>query len=281
MDLPADTSLPFFTYGLFRPDQMCFNDIRQFVERAEAQWEITGTLLERDGLPVLSDEDGIVDGAVLYFKTSFESEAYSAISAVASEKLYRWEQRDARKRGKSQRVNVLLSRKPRRGSHEQESCRWDGRVEPLFTDALTVIEEMLCNNRVIGRHPNDVKPLLRLQMAYTLLWSGIERLTAFKYGASLRPEQRLKKFAEHPVLAVALKEVVQQERAVHRSDDPEKKERLRADDPDASLGYYYQVRCNIVHRGKASYFEYEMLLKSLEELLAIFRRVLETEFRID
>jgi hypothetical protein len=140
---------------------------------------------------------------------------------------------------------------------------------------------MLGQNRMKGRHPDDIKPLFRLQMAYTLLWSGIERFTAFKYGTSLKPEDRLKRFAEHPAMGLALKAHVHDKRDVFRSDDPEQKKQLRKEDPKAALDYYYQVRCNVVHRGKASYFEYDMLLKSLEELLAIFRQVLEAEFRID
>lgn len=281
MDLPVDTSLPFFSYGLFMPGQIGFNDIRHLIERFEEHWEIAGTLRRRDGLPLLCDEDGVTVGAMLTFKPSHESEAYHHIAAVESEKLYRWEQLEAKKLRRSQRVNVLFGRRPEKGSHPHDSCRWDGRSEPLFTDALTLAEEMLCQNRIKGRHPDDVKPLLKLQMAYTLLWSGIERFTAFKYGASLKPHQRLEHFASNVTLAEALKSLVHEERRVCRSDDPKDYETLVRDNPKAALDYYYQVRCNVVHRGKASYDEYDMLLKSLEELLAIFRQVLDAEFRLD
>lgn len=273
--------MPFFTYGLFRPGQIGFNDISQFVEQADEHWEIAASLLRRDGLPLLCEKDGLTLGALLTFKPSLEVAAYTHISMVESDKLYRWEQRDVTKLKRCQHVNVLYGRRPDKGSHKHESSVWDGRNEPLFTDALTLAEEMLDQNRIQGRHPEDMKPLLRLQMAYTLLWSGIERFTAFKYGTSLKPNQRLERFASNVTLAESLKACVQEEREVFRSDDPKDSEKLRKEDPKASLDYYYQVRCNIVHRGKASYDEYRMLLKSLEELLAIFRRVLEAEFRTD
>jgi hypothetical protein len=281
MDLPADTSLPFFSYGLFRPGQIGFRDIEPFVARHEEHCEISGTLRERDGLPVLHDEDGSVQGAVLWFQQGKEIEAYGVIAGVESAKLYKWEHRVAKKLTRTHKVNVLLSVKPKRGSHETDTCLWDGSTEPLFHDALVVVEETLRQSSTTGRHPDDTKPLFRLQMAYMLLWSAIERFTSFKYGISLGPEERNKRFAGNPTLAKALKSFVKEGREVYRSDDPEQKKCLNQDNPLAAIKYYYQVRCNAVHRGKASYYDYDILLKSTNELLAVFRAVLAAEFGKD
>ena len=56
MMLPSQVELPFFSYGLFRPGQIGFGRLRQFVTSDEAEWHVKGQLLDRDGLPVLDRE---------------------------------------------------------------------------------------------------------------------------------------------------------------------------------------------------------------------------------
>ena len=51
-----------------------------------------------------------------------------------------------------------------------------------------------------------------------------------------------------------------------------------ADDPYETLKYYYTFRCNVVHRGKAMIGDYSMLKTATEELLEIFKNVLEEAF---
>jgi hypothetical protein len=46
--------------------------------------------------------------------------------------------------------------------------------------------------------------------------------------------------------------------------------------PEKAVGYYYQVRSNIIHRGKGAVRDFGLLKTSLEELLPIFREVLKT-----
>jgi hypothetical protein len=48
----------------------------------------------------------------------------------------------------------------------------------------------------------------------------------------------------------------------------------RGDEPCFGSPYYYQVRSNITHRGKAVVTDYDTLGKSAKELLPIFRAVL-------
>ena len=49
----------------------------------------------------------------------------------------------------------------------------DGRNEPLFGPALDVVRETLDLNR---KFEWDLKPMFRLQMAYTLLWMQLKDL---------------------------------------------------------------------------------------------------------
>ena len=69
-----------------------------------------------------------------------------------------------------------------------------------------------------------------------------------------------------------------EERSVVRADDPEKKITLNRNNPKKYVEYYYQVRSNLTHRGKASPNDYGTVLNSLSELLPIFWAVLRNAF---
>lgn len=208
-----------------------------------------------------------VDGAA--------KQAYEVIGSIEPDKLYRWEVQDVRKGDQQQKANLLFGRKPRRGSHPFEGSDWDGRKEPLFDAALEVVRATLDQNR---QFEWDLKPIFRLQMAYTLLWSAIERYAAFKYHLGERATEKVNQLASEPEFISGLHEVVKRSREVFRTDDPDKKAKLDPANPEKSLAYYYQIRSNIVHRGKAAVKDHDALVESLSELLELFRRVLKAEF---
>ena len=49
MKLPENTNLPFFTYGLFKPGQICYFRIHELVDTT-TEANIDGYLKERDGI---------------------------------------------------------------------------------------------------------------------------------------------------------------------------------------------------------------------------------------
>lgn len=275
MMLPNDLELPFFSYGLFRPGQIGFGRLQPFVKDYDQGWHVSGMLLDRDGLPVLDQGNEEVHGALIRFRDGAAKQAYEVIGSIEPDKLYRWEVRDVRNDNQQQKANLLFGRKPRRGSHPFEGADWDGRKEPLFDAALEVVQEMLDQNR---RFEWDLKPMFRLQMAYTLLWSAIERFAAFKYHLGERATEKVNQLASEPAFISGLPELVKQPREVFRTDDPDKKVALDPANPEKSLAYYYQIRSNIVHRGKAAVRDHDTLVLSLGELLELFKRVLRAEF---
>lgn len=275
MMLPKDIGLPFFSYGLFRPGQIGFGRLQPFVKNHDQGWHVAGMLLDRDGLPVLDKGNDEVQGALIRFQDGVAKQAYEIIASIEPDKLYRWEVVDVRNENQQQKANVLFGRKPRRGSHPFESADWDGRKEPLFDAALDVVRETLKQNRGFEW---DLKPMFRLQMAYTLLWSAIERFAAFKYHLGERATEKVNQLASEPAFVLGLRELVKKPREVFRTDDPEKKVCLDPANPEKSLAYYYQIRSNIVHRGKAAVRDHDILVESLGELLELFQRVLQAEF---
>jgi hypothetical protein len=275
MNLPDDTTLPFFTYGLFRPGQIGYGSIRALVETSEDRWVVQGELLERDGLPLLAEGRDEVLGWLLRFKPVSAVDAYTAINSIEPDRLYRWDASEVHRQGVRLQANVLMGRSPRKGSTHPEYQIWEGEKEPLFTAALDVIQKSLDR---YSQFEWDLEPFFQLQMAYMLLWASIERFVSFKYHLGERVTEKVFKLAEDPVFARALHDRVKEERQVYRSDDPSTKAVLNRHKPKKALEYYYQIRSNITHRGKTAIQDHNMLRASLVELLGIFKEVLRSEF---
>jgi hypothetical protein len=270
MELPAQTDLPFFAYGLFKPGQLGFLQVKDLVSRAH-DTSLKGVLRIRDGLPIADlNGNSEITGSILDFKTGLSTEAYERIVALEPEKQYRWETITVA----DQTLNVLAAISPNRGSVPSEG-EWDGKNDPLFTAALEVIEEQLGQN---GQFEWDYKPFFRLQMAYLLLWSAIERYVSLRYHLKDKVMEKVAQLAEDTTFQASLKKYVHEKRSVFRADDPQKKVELDPNSPHKAVLYYYQVRSNMTHRGKAAGNDYDTVLNSLDELLKIFRDVKKNAF---
>lgn len=268
MHLPNNTALPFFAYGIFRPGQLGFFQLKDLVCDISDLTYVAGTLLLRDGLPIIDPSgNGQVRGRVLEFIPEKASEAYSRICALEPDKHYQWAQAQAAQTN----VNVLLGRSPRKGSVDCEDEEWDCWDDPLFTSAIDVVDETL---RANSQFEWDLKPLFRLQMAYLLLWSSIERYVSLRYHFGDRVMEKINQLAHETAFANGLLEHVKGKREVYRADRPDHKVLLDPQSPDKALAYYYQIRSNITHRGKAVIRDHDRILDALSELLSVFRKVL-------
>jgi hypothetical protein len=171
--------LPFFAYGTFKPGQLGFLRLRELVERIEPDCILSGTLRERDSLSIVDEEgSGWIQGSLLFLKREKVVQAYMRIIESEPDKHYRWDTGSVQAKCGIQVANVLFGRSPKKVSVPIRESDWDGKKDPLFTSALAVVQETLdCNQ---GFEP-DLKPLFRLQMAYLLLWSAIERYVSLRY----------------------------------------------------------------------------------------------------
>lgn len=269
MERPPNIDLPFFAYGLFRPGQLAFFQLREFVSNVTDPTQVAGRLRLRDGLPAIypTRNDELVKGALVTFLPGQAAAAYDRISALEPDKYYRWD--EAQVDGKP--VNVLVGQPPEKGSKSYEEANWNGWTDPLFTAALDVVEETLNSQEFDW----NLKPLFRLQMAYLLLWSAIERYVSLRYHLGDSVIGKVAQLAHESAFAQGLQRHVKSRREVYRADRPREKEVLDPGSPKKAVLYYYQVRSNITHRGKGAVQDYELLEKSLNELLPIFRDVLK------
>jgi len=76
---------------LFQPGQIAFFQLKDLVSTAPTPAQVSGEILERDGLPILDlDGHGQVDGSLLRFLPAAEDEAYERIAAMEPSRQYRW-----------------------------------------------------------------------------------------------------------------------------------------------------------------------------------------------
>lgn len=86
------------------------------------------------------------------------------------------------------------------------------------------------------------------------------------------------KIAGESAFIQALAKCGAEPREVCRADKPTERMILDVNSPDKALDYYYQIRSNLVHRGKGVPHDHDRLEKSLRELLAIFKMTLNAAF---
>lgn len=274
LNLPERTDLPIFAYGIFKPGQLGFFQLQKFVANTQKRAYISGELFERDGLPLLNKTGmDIIKGVLIFFNSEHSSEAYHRIVKMRPHRQYEWgtKQVTIGNSPDGHCANVLLGRDLENGSVPFDDVEWDGREDPLFTSALEVVQDALEQNRNF----TNFKQIFRLQMAYLLLWSAIERYVTFRYCLD---KKKIKKLAGEKAFYESLQEVVSEPRIIHRADKPQERKKLDPSNPTESIEYYYTVRSNITHRGKAAEGDFKILKNSLTELLKIFKNVLNVAF---
>jgi hypothetical protein len=268
---PDQVNLPFFAYGVFRKGELGFLSISDLVSGVVEPCFVRGSLLLRDGLPIM-DPTGHSDvpGSLISFREGLEKEAYGRINRLEPDRQYRWQETNAQ----GVRCNYLVGRSPRKGSVPADEG-WNGRNDPLFTTALEVVRETL---EAEADFEWDLKPMFRLQMAYLLLWSSIERYASLRYHLGDRAADKVMQIADDPKFGQLLKRMVTRTHRIQRADRPQDHYELTPGDAKKSLNYYYQIRSNITHRGKGVVRDHEIVRDSLKELLEIFSELLRGAF---
>lgn len=269
-----DAALPFFAYGMFMPGELGWLRVRDHVATVQASSTIRGELLERDGLVVLDAEGSArAAGMILHFRDDVAGDAYRAIDELEPNHQYTWQVVEAKAPDATTTVNALVGRSPRKGSTPLEGP-WSGRTDPLFTEGLLTVEALIQESGDVG-----LPAFFRTQAAYLLLWSIVERYATFRYSlAGDSVAHNLQSVAGDPAFRGALRTHVVRADRIQRTDRPSHHETLDPDHPVKSIRYYYQLRSNVAHRGKAAIGDQKRLKASCRELLQVFQDVLQQAF---
>ena len=174
-------------------------------------------------------------------------------------------------------MNVLFGRNPSAGSNDiedpSERKNYTGRNDPLFKEGLQLVKDNLKSGNFSWE-----KGFFNLQMNYMLLWSAIDRYCKLRYYRKKEHESR-EELSKEKVFREALDKYAggKHYRTIYTTDDLSKKE-FDLDNPKYCLNYYYTLRCNIVHRGKSSFKDIDLLMETTNDLLNIFEYILEYRF---
>lgn len=275
LEIPKDTTLPFFAYGIYKPGQLSYSKIKNCV-KTQYKCEINYKMLMRDGMPLVipagRDHDARTRGHLIYFYELCSESDYEIISKNMHKKMYKWK---VIKVGEN-RANVLIGVNPDMGCSKIDGNigNYKGQYDPYFKEAIGVIKNELNDEK--NKHSN-YDNFFKLQMTYLLLWTAIERYASLKYNCSTIG-QNWEMLSNEDAFHKSLKKHVKSERKVYSAKDL-REFTLDSNKPRYCLNYYYTIRCNATHRGKSAPNEdYEILKQSLEELLLIFEDIINDTF---
>ena len=253
LDYPPDTSLPFFAYGIFKPEQIAYPRIEEFVKSKEIGYT-EHTLYERDGIPFINEKDTNFKtmGYIIDFDEKTSELAYDIIRKTESSKFYDWGTDDViiNETNKKQ-ANILYGKKVTRSNPVRiDEDNYDGSRDIFFFDALDIIGNEL-NDYKLEKGKKGFENFIKLQRNYMLLWAAIDRYNSLKYGENNQWQNCLK-LARENVFIKSLEDVVidWEDRIVYDSQSHNKKV-LNPNKPRNSMDYYYTMRSNVVHRGKS------------------------------
>jgi hypothetical protein len=278
MQMPSDTSLPFFSYGIFRVGGIGFISVKEYINKVDKNKRAIGKLLVRDGIPILDTQEVSAStiGDIFYFTDAERDKAYGKIVDLEPEKYYSWVVQNI----DGINVNLLSGVKAKNGSVVAENLFWDSwNDDALFTTAFEIIEEEL---ERVGIKFVDGKRFLKLQMLYLLLWTSIERYLGLRYsfrGAEI--SSKIRSLSNNSNFAEMLIKYTEHSRyrKIYSTDRADDALRFDCHNAKKSLEYFYQVRCNITHRGKAALGDSDLVEQCLRDLYRVYKEFLNAEKR--
>ena len=249
---PDDTDLPFFAYGFYKPHQLAYPTIKEFVKGEPKKSKVKASLKQVNGVPVLVEQGykyDYVEGYLINFKEGYEVEAYEKVGYSRNRGIYKWKEMFI----DEEKVNVLVSSKP---NTFESSGQWDyyfterkyikelnidlesydWRKDPIFEkpiDYIFLAEHLkdtnnlmkpiykepvdnidVANNHQTSRRHLDYKYIkfFETQMLYMLLWTSIDRFLTFRYGETKKNNVIF--LSEEESFKTALKKYVKEDDSV-------------------------------------------------------------------
>ena len=288
LDLPSNCDLPFLTYGLFKPGQLAFSQIKNRCKKRKIPVYIEGTLQHVNGMPVLlkkydEDLDFPVKGYIIEFIKDRGTSAYKTICNSKDMHIYSWDTVEHN----GEEVNVLVSVDPRKMINLFENPDADVSTldlydynwthDPVYKNALRFLDSRLddlgSKIRLYGYDDIEKYSLLfvETQSLYMVLWSALDRFLTFRY--SMYQTTNIKQLSEDPIFKKAIENCVDSDFTVTSAQNL-KQITVSKNNPKCCAQYYYTLRNNVVHSGKMNVRETRKLFKALLELKSIFKYLL-------
>ena len=271
---PLNQKLPFLAYGSFKPGELRFNLIKQFVVETKPT-KVYGLMKEKDGVPIFyttkTKSYAWFDYAAyeIHFKKGQEQQAYQIISENEPNTYYTWVN--------FQGANILEGKSRLRGLEEFMDETWSFKHDPYFSQGLLACKEIRKGSR--SKMPElhqEYFDFFCNQSAFMLLWTIIERFCTLKYG-NLSPNEKLKSLYTDPEIKWDfVYDIVKRNDSIVRSD--REKEQLKLNSASSIkkiLEYYYGLRSNMVHRGKNVFGDINRISDAFDELYQLVEVIIK------
>ena len=268
LNQPNNYKLPFLAYGSFKPGELRFSLIKQFVSEFKPT-RVEGLMKEKDGVPVFYTIKTKpyawfnYTAYEIYFKEGQEQLAYQIISENEPNTYYNW--------ADFQGCNILEGKNRLRGLEEFMDESWSFKHDPYFSQGLLSSKEIRNgrNSSIAELHQEHFQFFCN-QSAFMLLWTIIERFCTIKYG-NISPNEKLKFLASDSEIEWGFVfDIIKRNDSIVRSD--REKDNLKLN-PSSSikkiLDYYYGLRSNMVHRGKNVFGDIDRIGYAFDELYQI------------
>lgn len=281
--VPSDLNLPFFAYGIFRSNELAWPRIQDVVETAERSRLVDWVIRLRNGLPVLIEQaGGSVEGDCVYFSNPIVG--YQAVGGSEPSGEYKWQTLITEA---GNRCNALIAVKPKRGVSDEPIFGWTSADDPSFVHGMAAVAAAVTEVRVglIEKKPwldtpSDWDAFFRLQGAFLVLWSIIERLASFRFGAefvqvgnSSTTTGKIYELATVDEFRDAMRRAEIRSQTVYSVRENRAKRSLSNGEIDdllksteTTLRAWYQIRSNITHRGKSASSDNQTVLNATVDL---------------
>lgn len=271
---PLNQKLPFLAYGSFKPGELRFNLIKQFVVETKPT-KVYGLMKEKDGVPIFyttkTKSYAWFDYAAyeIHFKKGQEQQAYQIISENEPNTYYTWVN--------FQGANILEGKSRLRGLEEFMDQTWSFKHDPYFSQGLLACKEIRKGSR--SKMPElhqEYFDFFCNQSAFMLLWTIIERFCTLKYG-NISPNEKLKSLYTDPEIKWDfVYDIVKRNDSIVRSD--REKDQLKLNSASSIkkiLEYYYGLRSNMVHRGKNVFRDINRISDAFDELYQLVEAIIK------
>jgi hypothetical protein len=285
---PKELTFPFFAYGIFRPQEIAWPRIINLVERHLDARIDDWVIRLRNGLPLLIPQNGgVVDGSCVFFSEPIF--AYDVIGNSEPSGEYRW---TTIKTQSGIECNVLIAEKPEHGVSHEPISSWTSAQDPSFVHGMsavastvTAVRRSLLEIEMLQDEPDNWDAFFQLQGSFLVLWSIVERLAAFRFGAEYVPPgkgennttAKIYALAEVPEFRAAVENANIREQVVYSARENKPKHTRKSGsevvnepvDPETALKAWYQIRSNITHRGKSAKSDNSIVLTATEDLFNV------------
>lgn len=313
--MPKNTGLPFFAYGFFKSGELAYHSIEEHVdEDMTDSVTVNGFLYEKDGVPVFTRRYSTsgahsypVQGDLLFFKNGEKAkEAYNIIQKLEPKDLYKWgtinisENQKANVLFASKKLlnyedntlkgSIMLKRSLDRIDGRDKGASWHGYCDALFTKGMEFLQNKYFDNLFFSNinvpfihSDQDFYALFDLQLAYIFLWTIIDRHNSLKYGLNLKLSSQRSLMVQDrlfkEVIGIIKDDLSFNYAEIFASDSGRSKSFTEA--WEDKLETYYQIRCNVVHRGKGGHdsSDYPKLKGAFMDMFAIMQYMLKKELK--